>query len=305
MIADAGEEQAARSIENGGQGGYQSHSGGKADALDDGLFLRQQSQTAGDVDIEHEPDAHIVADGPDPDNSDDTLTLFLFLWLVPVSGFFKQQMSCEHHYEIYSGKNVEHFIYAALTQIIQQGLHDGAGNGLCGAETCNGKACGKAFLLAEPQHQRFYGGEVSCAQTDAHDETIAYVYSDKCHDAALVQTAVVNEEAGTDHAQGKGDGRNQRGLVYVSFHDVAEKRRRHAQKENGKAEGPLCGGFGEADIVCDLLTEDGPAVDGADTAVDEQGRDCGANPFIAAPITGGFFDGVHSLGPFWDDMYEV
>ena len=66
----------------------------------------------------------------------------------------------------------------------------------------------------------------------------------------------------------------------VLFHHIAQKSCGHAQKENGEAEGPLCCPFAEADVICDLLTEDGPAVDRTDAAVQQQRRNCGANPFV-------------------------
>ena len=51
----------------------------------------------------------------------------------------------------------------------------------------------------------------------------------------------IDKETGTRHTQSKGDGGDQRGFVDVFFHNVAEEGRRHAQKEDGKAEGPFGG----------------------------------------------------------------
>ena len=81
----------------------------------------------------------------------------------------------------------------------------------------------------------------------------------------------------------------------VTLHDVAKEGGGHTQEEDGEAEGPLGGSLGKADVVGDLLAEDGPAIDGADAAVDQQRRDGTAEPFVVAQGVGGSF---HSSSPF-------
>ena len=60
LVSPCGEAQTAARIEDGGYGGDDSGSACQADALHDHLLLGDQSQAAGDVDVEHQPDADIV-----------------------------------------------------------------------------------------------------------------------------------------------------------------------------------------------------------------------------------------------------
>ena len=66
----------------------------------------------------------------------------------------------------------------------------------------------------------------------------------------------------------------------VLFHDVSKEGGGHAKKEDCEAESPLCGALGEAYVVCDLLAEDGPAVHGADAAVEQQRGNRSADPLV-------------------------
>ena len=66
----------------------------------------------------------------------------------------------------------------------------------------------------------------------------------------------------------------------VFLHDVAQESRGHSKEEDGKAERPLRGSLGKADIVSDFLAEDRPTVDRTDAAMEEQRRDRGAQPFV-------------------------
>ena len=66
----------------------------------------------------------------------------------------------------------------------------------------------------------------------------------------------------------------------VLLHDVAQEGGGHSKEEDGEAERPLRSALGEADIVSDFLTEDGPAVDCSDAAMEEQRGDGGAQPFV-------------------------
>ena len=84
----------------------------------------------------------------------------------------------------------------------------------------------------------------------------------------------------------------------VPFHDVAQKCGGHTQKEDGKVEGSFGGSLGKADVVGDLLAEDGPTIDRADAAVDEQCGDCAADPFVVAPVARSSFGRFHSSNPF-------
>ena len=105
-----------------------------------------------------------------------------------------------------------------------------------------------------------------------------------------MESAEPDEESGSCHTNGKGDSGDQRGFAYVALNNVAKKGRRHAQKEDSYAECPFCSRLGKAYVVRDFLTENGPAVDSADAAVDKKRGDGAAKPFVVAA---GFFDGFH------------
>lgn len=69
----------------------------------------------------------------------------------------------------------------------------------------------------------------------------------------------------------------------ILFNDIAEESRRHTEEEDSKAECPFASALGEADVVTDILTEDRPAVNGTDTAMEKECGDSRADPLIGAP----------------------
>ena len=278
-VGPGGEAQATTGVEHGGDGGQQAHGAGQADALDDGLLLRDQRQAAGDVQVEHQPDAD-EGDGLGLDHVHGAGLALASGGLMPAVGLLEQQVADEHHHEVHGGQDVEHLVDAGLAQVGEQGLHDGAGDGLGRAEARHGQTGGESLAVGEPQHQGLDRREVSGAQADAHDQAVADVDADQGDEAARMVAAVEDEEARADHAQREADRGDQRGLVDVLLNDVAQERRGHAQEEDGKAERPFRGALGVADVVCDLLAEDRPAVHGADAAVQQQRGDRCADPLV-------------------------
>ncbi len=284
-VRPCGKAETAACVEDGGYGRDDAYHSCETDTFHDHLFLRDQGKTAGDVDVEHKPDTDVVGNGSCLDDGHHALTFFLLLGLMPVRGLFQQDMPCKHHDKVDNCKDQEHLVDAAVSQIDQHCLHDRAGDSLCCAEACDRKAGGKALSVLKPQHQGLYGGQIARAQTDAHDETVAYIDADQGQYAAgavvnIILAAVIDEEACTGHACGEADGGDKGGFVDVLFYHVPQKCRRHPQKEDREAEGPFCGSLGEADVAGNLLAEDGPAVDGSDATVQQQRRDSGAYPFV-------------------------
>ena len=209
FVRPCGEAEASARVEDGGYGGDYAGSACQADTFHDHLLLGDQGQAAGDVDVEHKPDADIVGDRPGLDDIHHAFALLRLIGLMPGIGLLQQQMSREHHHKIHHGQNQEHLVDAAVAQIVQHGLHDGAGDGFRRAEACNRKAGGKAFPVLKPEHQGLHRGQIAGAQADAHDETVAYVDADQSQGAVLMGAPIVNEESGSRHAACKADGGDQ------------------------------------------------------------------------------------------------
>ena len=84
----------------------------------------------------------------------------------------------------------------------------------------------------------------------------------------------------TCHTACEADGSDQRRLVDVLLNEGAQECGRHAQEEDGQRECPLDGALGGADVICNALADQRPAIDGTDTAVQQQRRNCSADPFV-------------------------
>ena len=251
----------------------------KTDTLNDHFLLGDQGEAAGDIDIKHQPDAN-EHNRLGLDDVDCPCAFFLGSGLVPASGLGQKQMTHEHHDKIYRSQDQEHLVDAALTQGIQHGLHNGAGDGLGSAEARNRESGSQTLAILEPEHQRLYRGEITGSQTDTHDKAVADIDADQGKRAALVGAAVPDKEAGACHTCSEADGCNQGRAVNILFHHISQKGGGHTEEENGKAECPLGSALGKADILGNLLTEDGPAVHGADTAVEEKCGNGRTNPFV-------------------------
>ena len=197
-ICPCGEAQAAACVKYGGNGGQYPGHACQADTFDNHFFLGDQCQTTGDVDVEHQPDAD-EHHGLGLDNIDGSRPFLLRYGLMPACGLGQQQMAHKHHNKVYTGQNQEHLVDAAFPQGVQQRLHDGACDGLGGAETSHCQSRCQTFAVLEPQHQGFDRGEIACAQADTHDETVADIDADQCQRAVLMGTAVPDEEAGSCH----------------------------------------------------------------------------------------------------------
>lgn len=103
--------QAPAGIKYCGNGRKNANNAGQSDTFDDHFLLRDQSQSTGNVEVEHQPDA-------DEDNRlglddiDGFLTLFLFCRLMPAGRFGQKQMTYEHHDKINGSKDEEHRVDA-------------------------------------------------------------------------------------------------------------------------------------------------------------------------------------------------
>ena len=221
MICPCGEAKASACIEDCGYGGDNADRTCQTDTFHDHFLLGDQCQTAGDVDVEHQPDADVVGNGTGLDSCKNALSCFLLLGLMPVGRLCKKKVTNEHHHEINGSQDEEHLVDAALAQIVQQCLHDGACDGLCSAEACHGESGRQTLLVLEPEHQCLHGRQVAGTETDTHDEAIGDIDAKQCQNASLVLAAVPDEEAGTCHTQCEGDGGDQGGLVNILLHDIA------------------------------------------------------------------------------------
>ena len=279
VIRPGGESETTARIEDRGDRGNDTGGCHEADALDDRLLLRDQRQTAGDIDIEHQPDTDVVRDRLRAKHLQDARLLLIAARLMPVGGLRQDQMTDEHHDKIHTAQDPEHLVDTALGRL-QDGGHDRACDRLCSAEACDGETGSQSLIVLEPEHQRLDRAQISGTQTYAHDEAVTHIDADQRKYASLMAAAVPDEESGQDHTGGKADGRDQRGLVDVLLHHVAQEGRAHAQEKDGKAESPFHGALGKSDVIRDLLAENGPAVHGTDAAMKQQCGNCGANPFI-------------------------
>ena len=186
-------------------------------------------------------------------------------------------MPQHHHDKINSPQDIEHLGNAqpALNQ-----LHDGGGDGLGQAEPHDGNAGGQPLLSLKPQHQGFYRGQIANAQANTHDTAVA----DKNTHQGRHPGGKLDTQPGTDHAGGEAEAGDQRGAVYIPFHHPPGKGGRHPQKEDGQGEGPPYTEGAHADVLGDGLLEGGPAVDGANGTVDEQGGYRSPHPFVFKPV---------------------
>ena len=267
-IAGSGEAETSGCVEHGRQSAHDA--GGahrKTDGGEQSLFLRDQSQTAGDVDVEHNPDTDEGGIGEDLEAGEEVLDGGCGLFAVsfhPAVRLFEQKVTDKHHHEIHGSKDIEHAVNADL---VQQDLHDGGGDGLGRTEARNGQTGGKTFFVLEPEHERLDGGEIAQTETDTHDHTVA---KEDAHDGFLL-----DEEARSGHTDREADGGDQRRAMDVLFHQVACECGRHTEEENGQAECPSDRTLGGADVIGDFLAERAPAINRTDAAVQQKrGNGC-------------------------------
>lgn len=132
-VSPCGEAQPPACIEHRRDGGQDPGHSAEADTLDDHLLLRDQGETTGDIQVEHDPDAYKY-DRLCLDDIESSCALFLLCRLMPARRLCQEQMPHEHHHKIYGGQDQEHLPDAVLTQGIQKRLHDRACDSLGRAE---------------------------------------------------------------------------------------------------------------------------------------------------------------------------
>ncbi len=228
VIRPSGEAETTARIEDRRYCGDHANHACKADTFHNHLLLRDQRKTTGDIDVEHQPDAHIVADRAGFDGSHDALSLFLLLRLMPALGLRQKEMTHEHHYEINRSENPEHLINAALSQIGKKSLHDRACNRLRAAKARHRKTGRKTFLILKPKHQSLYRGQITGSETDAHDKAVADIDAHESENAAGMVSSIIYEETCASHTKGEGNRSNQGRLVNILLHHVSKESRRHA-----------------------------------------------------------------------------
>ncbi len=280
QIRPRGEAETAARIEDCRHCGDHADHACQTDAFHNHLLLGNQRKTACDVDVEHQPDADIVADGTGFDGSHDTLPFVFLLGLMPACRLRQKKMAHKHHYKVNRCEDVKHLIDAALSEIGQKRLHDRACNRLRTAKARYRKTCGKTFLILEPEHESLYRGKIARSEADTHDKAIADINAYQRKHAAGMGASIIDEESRAGHTKGKSDRSDQGRLMYVLLHHIAQKCCGHAEEKDGEAERPLRSCLGKAYIVSDLLTENRPAVHRTDTEVQEQCRDRGTHPFV-------------------------
>ena len=110
-----------------------------------------------------------------------------------------------------------------------------------------------------------------------------------------------NRKTRTRHADGKAKGGDQACLMNILFHEVAEKRGAHAEEEDCERERPTervrtSYAVRQLDRVLDRAREIRPAIHRADTAMQQERRDCRARPFIR--------EFCHKIPSFYDFCFR-
>ena len=132
--------------------------------MQDVLLLGDQCQTAGDVEVEGQPDR------PEHRLLHDVAAVDAGLFGIHVSGWTLNQCETDqHHHRVYGGKNIEH---GRQTNRGDQPLHDRACDGLGQTESRDGDAGGETLIVGEPQHQVLHWRQIADAQPDTHDYAI-------------------------------------------------------------------------------------------------------------------------------------
>ena len=72
----------------------------------------------------------------------------------PALRLLKQEMACEHHYEIYASQNEKH---RSNAELILQKLHDRRSNSFGKSKTHDGDTSCKALIVLKPEHQSLNG----------------------------------------------------------------------------------------------------------------------------------------------------
>ena len=222
-ISPCREAETTACIEDSREGGNDTCRCSKSDTLNDHLLLRDQCKTAGDIDVEHQPDTDVVANGLRLKCCHDARLLTLTLGLMPSGGLSKEQVSDKHHNEIYAGQDPEHLVEA---YIFLERLHDRACDSFCGTKACNGKTCCQTLTILKPEHQSLDRRKITGTEADTHDETIAEINTDQDHRTAmkrLTGASKENEQACQRHTCSKADGCNERGLMNILLYKISKE----------------------------------------------------------------------------------
>ena len=216
--------------------------------MQDVLLLGDQCQTAGDVEVEGQPDR------PEHRLLHDVATADAGLSGVHVSaGTLDQRESQQHHHRIDGCEDVEH---GRQSDGGDQPLHDRACDGLGQTESRDGDAGGETLIVGEPQHQVLHRRQITDAESDAHDHAI--------EDEHAGEPSRRDADSGAGESADEADRRDQGRFLDVLFDEGSKEGGRHAKEEDGKREAPFDDAWRHVHLIGDQLFEHAPAVYGAD-----------------------------------------
>ena len=236
--------------------------------MEDVFLLRNQRQTARDVEVERHPD------GPEDRAPHHRAPAYARRRGIYVAGrAANEQKSQEHHDRIHGSQHIKH---ADEANGRNEPGHDGACDGLRQSEACDGDARGETLVVGEPQHEVLHWREITHAQADSHDRAVA--------DEHAGQPSGCDARARSGESCDEAYKADERGSADVLLHHGAEERGGHAEEENRQGERPLDGAGRRVHLVGDDLLEHTPAVHGADGDVNEQRGDDGTHPAVVERV---------------------
>lgn len=170
MIADRRIAKPSRRVKEARQRAKERRRTAKPDRHIDVLFVGDEGKPAGDVDIEHQPNAEEFDVTKNFEAGEEGLDLKLFVFLHPAFGLFQKQMPAEHHHEPDRREDIERKF---RTDAVDQPFDHGREDHFCRTEARHGKPRCKTFVVFKPKHQRFDGREITKPQTDPHNHAVA------------------------------------------------------------------------------------------------------------------------------------
>ncbi len=170
VIADRRISKPSRRVKEARQRAKERRRTAKPDRHIDIFFVGNEGKSAGDVDIENQPNAEEFDVAENFEAGEECFDLKLFVFLHPAFGFFQKQMSAEHHHEPDRREDIERKFRA---DAVDQSFDHGREDHFRRAESRNGKPRCKTLVVLKPKHQRFDGREITKPQTDPHNHAVA------------------------------------------------------------------------------------------------------------------------------------
>ena len=173
VVADRGITKSACSVEEAHNATKDRRGRAEAYCRQKRFFVGNEGKTAGDIDIEHQPNTDKFHVAEDFETGEEGFDIHLFVRFHPTVGLFQKQVADEHHNEPNASQKVECVFRA---HHVQKRGDDGGKRDFRRAEACNRQTRCKTLVVLEPKHQRFDGGEVAKTKPDAHQHAVAKEY---------------------------------------------------------------------------------------------------------------------------------